>query len=685
MPRAPGASLATALMVFIVAPARADDPASAAEDVDEVVVLEEPWVGLDLVDAARTTRAVTARRAEPGAATAVLGDLLEGLPGVAVQRTGPGQGAPMVRGLIGSSVLLLVDGMRVNDAMFRPAPNQLTSLVDPWSIDRVEVVRGPGSTLFGSDAMGGAINVVTPLPLFDGDDWQRRGHAALTTSSADASVVGRAAAATGRRGLGLSVGVTWQHHDDVRAGGGERLAPSAYRSLAADATVHLERPRHATTAWFQLATQPSLPRTDELRPGFGMDEPSSDEWRYQPSARSYVHLRHLRRRPLPWLRGAELHLAWQRLTDDRRQRDAGATTVTTETNHDDSLGVTARAAAPTAIGELVFGADYWFDRVGSERREATDGMTATVPSRFADGSQVHQASLYGLLRRDLGDRVTVQGGARAVAIAIDIAAADRAVGAAIATVDGSAELGAEARLGGGVAVVANLGRGFRTPNVHDLSTLGARPGNRWQVPSAELAPEHALGADVGVRVERAAITGELFGFGLVVDDQLTVVPTGEVTADGRMIVQSANAGQVRLGGVEAAVRARPWPWLELAADATWLHGTPGRGDATEPADRLPPLGGGVSARWSRGAIAVESGVRWAAAQHRLSARDADDPRIDPTGTPGWLVGHVGVAVAFGGFDAALSAHNVLDRRYRVHASGTDAPGLDLRALLRRRF
>ena len=123
MPRAPAASLVTALMVVIVAPARADDPASAAEDVDEVVVLEEPWVGLDLVDAARTTRAVTARRAEPGAATAVLGDLLEGLPGVAVQRTGPGQGAPMVRGLIGSSVLLLVDGMRVNDAMFRPAPN----------------------------------------------------------------------------------------------------------------------------------------------------------------------------------------------------------------------------------------------------------------------------------------------------------------------------------------------------------------------------------------------------------------------------------------------------------------------------------------------------------------------------------------------------------------------------------
>mgnify|MGYP002062902832 CR=1 FL=1 len=69
-----------------------------------------------------------------------------------------------MRGLKGSSILHLVDGMRLNNAFFRNAPNQYLALIDPLALGRVEVLRGPGAVLFGSDAMGGVINIITKKP-----------------------------------------------------------------------------------------------------------------------------------------------------------------------------------------------------------------------------------------------------------------------------------------------------------------------------------------------------------------------------------------------------------------------------------------------------------------------------------------------------------------------------------------
>lgn len=85
----------------------------------------------------------------------VAGEALRGTRGAFFQQTAPGQGVTIVRGLKGSEVLHLVDGMRRNNAFFRTAPSQYIALVDPAALERVELVRGPAATLYGSDAMGG--------------------------------------------------------------------------------------------------------------------------------------------------------------------------------------------------------------------------------------------------------------------------------------------------------------------------------------------------------------------------------------------------------------------------------------------------------------------------------------------------------------------------------------------------
>ena len=87
----------------------------------------------------------------------LLTDALALKPGVFVQQTTPGQGAPIVRGLKGSEVLHLVDGMRLNNAIFRNAPTQYFSLISPGTLERIEVVRGASTSLYGSDAVGGVV------------------------------------------------------------------------------------------------------------------------------------------------------------------------------------------------------------------------------------------------------------------------------------------------------------------------------------------------------------------------------------------------------------------------------------------------------------------------------------------------------------------------------------------------
>ena len=93
-----------------------------------------------------------------------LPEALAEVPGVLVQKTGRGQGSPYIRGFTGFRTLLLVDGIRLNHAAMRSGPNQYWGTVDPLTLDRVEIFKGPASVLYGSDAIGGTVNALTRSP-----------------------------------------------------------------------------------------------------------------------------------------------------------------------------------------------------------------------------------------------------------------------------------------------------------------------------------------------------------------------------------------------------------------------------------------------------------------------------------------------------------------------------------------
>ena len=341
----------------------------------------------------------------------VLTDVFLEAPNVHVQSTTAGQGSPYVRGLTGSAVLNLVDGVRLNHAIYRSSPNPYLALVGPHIARRIEIVRGPASVLYGSDAMGGVIQVFTRRPEFDSDLWEARGAVDARFGSADLSRSVYADLSAGREGIGIGAGFSYLATEDVYGGGKTgRQRPSDYTMIGGDASL-LWKPAsgHRTTLDFQMQRQPETPRYDELVAGFGQTEPSSDVWDYDPLERIFAHLQHRVEGVAPgFVDSLSFDAAFQQIRDDRRTRAYESAIENRERNRSRLLGFAAHGVSlPRAWLSLSWGIEGYFDTVSSERVE-TDlaiGSSRGVASRFPDDSGMNSYGAYASAQIRLSERL----------------------------------------------------------------------------------------------------------------------------------------------------------------------------------------------------------------------------------------------------------------------------------------
>ena len=647
--------------------------------------------GIDEVVVTATRRAISSEKVSSGLtvvgrdhieAQKLVTDALASNVGVFLQQTTPGQGAAIIRGLKGSSILHLVDGMRVNNAIFRSAPTQYFSLVPVTAIERIEVLRGTPTSLYGNDAVGGVVQLVTRVPMFDSSETQVRGEVYTAFDTAELGKTVRATVDVGTSALASSFSAEYMQTGDRRIGGGERISPSAYESKAARWV--LSATPTDNRSWLfdvQYLEQPETPRVDELVPGFGQTEPSSSEFFFAPNRRAFAHGKYTVKDGLGGLDWTT-DVAWQRIDDDRITRDYEATDRVREANSSDLYGLTFSASRLTDAGSWIVGAEFYDDKVRSQRVEEDllTGTSQLLVPRFPDGSKVRQVALYGNLQRQLTNRHNLSFGVRVTNDDVTLPQTLVSAAADINNTDLSGDLGWIFDLNQRWQLLANVGLGFRAPNVFDLGTFGERPGNRFNIPNTTLDSERVAQADVGVRFRSNRARVDLMMYSLRYDDRITSVDTGAVTPEGRDIVQSVNATESSIRGVEASLdyRVNDFASAHAILNYAWGEQTLSGSDA-EPSGRIPPLNGSVSLLYDASSdYQLDGWVRFASEQDRLSARDVKDVRIDPEGTPGWVVIGVRAQKEFAqNWWLSLTLDNLLDQRYRNHGSGLDAPGRNL--------
>jgi hemoglobin/transferrin/lactoferrin receptor protein len=640
--------------------------------LDERVVVTAGRASEALSDVPRAVSVVT--RAElderlPGTTP----DALMDVAGVLVQKTNLGAGSPYVRGLVGNQVLVLVDGVRLNNATYRFGPNQYLGTVDPDLLGAIEVVRGPGSVLYGSDAIGGVVNLVTRTPEFSASGWTHGLESRGGVSAGAVEQRGRLGFTLASPGVAIRGGVSGHKVGDLRAGGTRgTLTPSGFGEAAADLAVALRlTPAHRVTGTLQAHHQGDVPRWDQVvQRGFS-------RYAFDPQTRQLASLRYTGQ-ALGWADVVSATASFQRTDERRRIQRTGASTDTTELDRVRTVGVSLdvqKRLAPQLT--LQGGGEIYRDSVSSTRVDLDTRTTVSLARRglYPDGASAASAALFargvwtsGRLRAEAGTRYSSFRVSASDATFRDLDVTPSAwVGQA----------GASLRLVGQSLVFGSVAQSFRAPNIDDVSTLG-RFDSGIEVPSAGLAPERGLTSELGVRARGRAVSATFVAFRTNLTDLIDRVRAsyeGLSTFDGQPVFQKANIGEARVTGWESELEWRPGTYWVVTA-----HATATRGQAltrNEPMRRIPPLNGGAALRW-RPRPSTWAGVatRWAVRQDRLSSGDLADHRISPTGTPAWTTVEIFGALPLGrGVRVTGGVRNLFDALYRVHGSGIDAPGL----------
>lgn len=610
-------------------------------------------------------------------------EALAGLTGVFVQKTNHGGGSPFVRGLTGNQVLLMVDGIRLNNSTFRYGPSQYLNTIAAHSIERIEVVRGSGSTLNGSDAIGGVVNVLSRGPRFSGAGTEASGRLLLRGMSQemDRTLRGEAQASGAR--WAVYAGADARRFGDLVAGRGLGTeAPSGYDEWSADAKALLRTSSTTLlTLAYQHVRQDDVPRYDQVAQRGFLRYDFDPQVRQLAYARSQVFLAQ------PWLRRVETTLSFQRSDEGRVRQRRGESLVVRERDTVDTLGFAVEARSqPLAGWRATSGVELYHDRVASSAaaNDLASRASETRRGLYPDGATATSLGAFSLHSIDVG-RVGLSLGGRFNSFATS--ASDPVVG----TIDVRpralvGRAGALFRLSPGQHLAASVNTGFRAPNVSDIGSLGPFDFG-VEVPSPELRPERSLTLELGHKARMGPVASALAVYltqltDLIDREESTYL--GSPTLDGDRVYRKQNIGRARLRGIEAeAELALPLRSM-LAAGLVYTDGW-NRG-ANEPMRRIPPLHGRLALRVTpqRGA-AAEIEWLWAGRQDRLASGDRADHRIAPGGTLGWSVVNLRAAWEIGPLRLTAGIENLLHEAYRTHGSGIDGMGRSAWAALQAGF
>jgi iron complex outermembrane receptor protein len=577
-----------------------------------------------------------------------LGQTLENEAGVASRSFGPAPARPVIRGLDGDRVLILQDGQRMGDLSSQSGDHGVA--INPASAQRIEVVRGPATLLYGANAIGGLVNVITnDIPTHSmtgvhGNTTVDLGSAADEAGGAAdivagngrfavhaggggrrtgdvATPLGSLANSQSRNGFG-NVGLGWTGSKGY-FGGSYGYDDTKYGvPVVEDGQVELTPRRHAFS----------------LRGGGENLQGAFDSFRATLAVRRYAH--------------------------DELAGGTVDTSFTNDTNEVELLG------SHRAIGRLKGSLGGWFlDRAFDARGE--EALSPAVDQR---------GSAAFIYEEVTWPHVTVQFGGR---VEHSRYAPNGEQARSFTT--GSGSLGLLFRPAGAddrITVALSLARAARIPALEELFYFGTHAGNfAFEAGNPALRPEHALGFDLALRWRGPRVSGEVTYFRndvhdfvfrrqLSPEDYAARLPLYEARFPARElpepegdfpIVENVAANSL-LEGIEAHGDVRLSSMLTAELGFDYVRGTVE--DTGEFLPRMPPFRGRVGLRYQRNAFQAGGDVTAVLRQDRVSGLET------PTDGYGLLKLFASYSVQSGSVLHTVTGRvdNVTDELYRNHLS-----------------
>ena len=667
---------------------------------------------------------------------ATLGDALINTGQVFVQKSQMGGGSPVLRGFEASRVLMVIDGVRMNNATYRAGHLQDIITIDPFILDRMEVNFGAGSTLYGSDALGGVLYFKTKDATLG--EFSVKPSATVRYQSASNSVIGNVGLKVQSAKVGLLLSATRSQFGDLRSGSKnysdwdtfgmlpryvgqvngrdtvllnddpQRQKGTGYAQTDLFAKIFTKTGKVEHMVNLQKSMSDIIPRYDRMSQ-FNNGKPVYGRWDYAPQNREYISY--------TAKAGSEDHhtrltLAQQRTevaritrnfgaVMERIQRDAVRMRTVNLDRHDQlSASFTLNSGV-----EMVWNA---VKSVGINKNISTLAETATK-ARYSDSgatTQMHSVFAQGIYKMAKTGTV-IQGGVRVSKYSLEALFSTANPwklpyqSISFATTTPSYDLGLTQQLKKGLLLKASVNQAYRNPNVDDMTKVfDSKPGAKLLVPSADLKAERSTTVDLGVlwRKDRSfAIEAGVFSSAvknLLLDQPGTLNGEDSLMYDGRLtpVYQLQNVALGEISGMYLNAKVRLVKDLWFSGSLTQTKGIYRLDDAAaeQPLDHIPPVYGQASLRWNGQGWFAEAqclfnGMKKA---EDYSSSGEDNQEIQPIGladingdgkadgfNPAWQCWNIrGGYQHRSGLTATLAIENVLDLHYRYFASGMSAAG-----------
>ncbi|MFU8847494.1 MAG: TonB-dependent receptor [Opitutales bacterium] len=664
------------------------------------VVVTANRTSMSLVDTAYTTHVVDSSVIEERNRR-TLSEALQFIPGVLVQKTAAGHGSPFIRGFTGRQNLIMIDGVRMNNSLWRSGPVQYWNTIDSRSIERLELVKNQGSVLYGSDAIGGTANVFTKHSDFrrfaEGENFFYGSGDYEFRSNGDGSHVGRLESAFGVGGrYGLMLGITAKDFGDIRGSRVGLMENTGYTEQDFDLRFDMALFDSTTlTLAHQYVNQDDIWRfhSTVFNQGWIKDgkiaTPGTFDSRIHDQERSLTYLRLAGETATSdtWIDRWTATFSYQ-TQDEREFQNRSATDIRLQGAKVDTYGFDLSLESEIGNGTLIYGFDYYHDEVNAFGKRDTTGTGLVNRPDFRPVADDSEYDLLGAFAQYVwrpNERLELTGGGRFTYAEAQLGkffdsglGVDKSASRNWNNVSGS--LRALYHLNEKWSLYGGLSQAFRAPNLTDLSgnltTLSGTPtaGN------VEVDPEKFLTYEIGTRFSTAQTYLNLSIYYTDIFDIITGVPA--TTGSGSEITSNGQNGKVY--GVELEGSWRFHKDWTLSGFAAWQDGeteTPEFLNGPTTSDtfsRMNPLSASLALRWDAPSrnYWVEGRVLAAAEQDNLSRRDkTDTQRIPIGGTPGYVV-----LMANAGWQVnddlklTLGLENLTNEDYRIHGSGQNEQG-----------
>ena len=659
-------------------------------------------------------------------------DLLENTGNIYIQKSQLGGGSPMIRGFSTNRLLITVDGVRMNNAIFRGGNLQNVISIDPFAIKNTEVTLGAGSVVYGSDAIGGVMSFYTKKPqLSYKDDLYLSANALVRYASASEEKTGHFDVNLGYKKWAFLTSASYTNFDDLRMGShgpGDYLRSEyVVRENGEDVMVSNSNPLVQTPTGYDqinLMQKVRYEPSDNLNFDFGVYySTTSDYSRYDRLIRyrgDNLRSAEWNYGPQQWFMGnfqltklssssnlydkIQTTLAYQNFKESREDRDYQSAIREVRSESVDAISFNLDLEKDLNKKTSVFyGVEYLHNTVGSKGHEENIETNETAPnvSRYPDGSTWQSIAAYASLKHKPNAKFVFQTGLRFNQV---IAKADFTANNEFLNLPfNDVEINTGALTGTAgitwspsdmIQWKLNASTAFRAPNIDDIGKVfDSEPGS-VVVPNKNLKAEYAYSGELGLKLNfNNKVVLDLATYYTFLDNALIrrnyeINGETEIMYDGELSNVQAiqNASKAWIYGFEVGLEVNFSKQLKLKSQYNVIGGTEDNDGVEEPVRHVAPNFGRTHVIWKKNKLQLDAFVVYnnELSNNQLAASESAKDYIyalDADGNPyapSWYTLNLRTQYQYNdNLTLTASLENITDQRYRPYSSGISAAGRNL--------